>query len=306
LSIEEVVGLLERFPRLRSINLGTGENGLHPDLDDALGLFFSRGLKVGLTSNGYTVEILTDEVLRQFHDVDFSMDFPDRRGQDAFRGAGVYDRLLVGIQRCKGLGVESSLVMTLMSINWSYVEGMLLLARDLDVNLRINVYKPVWGHEFSLSYEQFWSSVEFLSGKAAWVSCSEPLVSIATGFAMDGPPCGRGSLRITPEAYAVPCVYAPSDGDFRLELASMSDDDLEVVSARFHRIPRACLQCQYVKACQGGCAARRLYTSGLDSPDPYCPLLMGQAFPKFNITRQQHSQSLELVHSGYLCTIIVR
>ena len=84
LAMDQVRAVLDRLP-VRSVNLGTGENGLHPQFRELIELLASRDLKLTMTSNGYSVAVLPDEALRVFHDVELSLDFPTREEQDAHR-----------------------------------------------------------------------------------------------------------------------------------------------------------------------------------------------------------------------------
>ena len=55
LTLAEVTGVCDALP-VRSINLGTGENGLHPDYETIVAALESRGVKLSLTSNGFTID----------------------------------------------------------------------------------------------------------------------------------------------------------------------------------------------------------------------------------------------------------
>lgn len=60
---------------MRSINLATGENGLHPHYAKVVRELAPRGVKLSLTSNGYTIERSSDETIRAFREVEVSIDF---------------------------------------------------------------------------------------------------------------------------------------------------------------------------------------------------------------------------------------
>jgi MoaA/NifB/PqqE/SkfB family radical SAM enzyme len=87
LSLEQVKAVMERLP-VRSVNLGTGENGMHPDFKAILAYLRTRSIKLTITSNGHSVAILEDNELRAFHDIEFSLDYPTQAEQDAQRGPG--------------------------------------------------------------------------------------------------------------------------------------------------------------------------------------------------------------------------
>src|SRR5437899_3001483 len=93
LDLEQVRAVLDRLP-VQSVNLGTGENGMHPRFRETLALLRSRNVKLTMTSNGLSVAVLGDDELRAFHDLEFSLDYPTREEQDAERDAGVSRRSL--------------------------------------------------------------------------------------------------------------------------------------------------------------------------------------------------------------------
>ena len=51
---------MERLP-VRSVNLGTGENGMHPDFKAILAYLRTQPVKLTITSNGHSVAVLEDE-----------------------------------------------------------------------------------------------------------------------------------------------------------------------------------------------------------------------------------------------------
>jgi len=75
LTAAEVMGVCDCLP-VRSVNLGTGENGLHPEYAAIVESLRARGIKLSVTSNGYTVERSSDETLKAFREVEVSIDFP--------------------------------------------------------------------------------------------------------------------------------------------------------------------------------------------------------------------------------------
>src|SRR5213080_5165091 len=56
LSLDQVRAVLERLP-VRSVNLGTGENGMHPDFRRILTFLKSQPVKLTITSNGHSIAI---------------------------------------------------------------------------------------------------------------------------------------------------------------------------------------------------------------------------------------------------------
>src|SRR5262245_32123081 len=87
LSLDQVKSVMERLP-VRSVNLGTGENGMHPEFKAILAYLRTQSAKLTITSNGHSVAVLEDSDLRAFHDIEFSLDYPNETEQDAQRGPG--------------------------------------------------------------------------------------------------------------------------------------------------------------------------------------------------------------------------
>src|SRR5438128_10745861 len=73
LSLDQVKSVVERLP-IRSVNLGTCENGMHPDFKAILAYLQTKPVKLTITSNGHSVAVLEDSELRAFHDIEFSLD----------------------------------------------------------------------------------------------------------------------------------------------------------------------------------------------------------------------------------------
>src|SRR5277367_5306663 len=65
LSLDQVKAVAERLP-IRSVNLGTGENGMHPDFKSILEYLRVQPVKLTITANGHCVAVLEDDELRAF------------------------------------------------------------------------------------------------------------------------------------------------------------------------------------------------------------------------------------------------
>src|SRR5437762_6559729 len=109
---------MQRLP-IRSVNLGTGENGMHPDFQRILAFLKSQPVKLTITSNGHSIAIINEQDVRAFHDVEFSLDYPTQAEQDAQRGAGNWDLVYELAERCRRLGVPVTIVAVMMKANYS-------------------------------------------------------------------------------------------------------------------------------------------------------------------------------------------
>src|SRR5437899_11354549 len=161
LTLDQVRAVMERLP-VRSVNLGTGENGMHPDFQRILTFLKSQPVKLTITSNGHSIAILNDADVRAFHDVEFSLDYPTRAEQDAQRCAGNWDLVYEQAERCRRLGVPVTIVAVMMKANYSRLAEVARVAKKFEAPLRVNVYQSVRTDAFALSYEEYWDGFRLL------------------------------------------------------------------------------------------------------------------------------------------------
>jgi len=151
LSLEQVLGVCDALP-IRSVNLGTGENGLHPRYAEIVETLRGRGVKLSLTSNGFTIDESSDETLRAFREVEVSIDFPTASAQDAFRGPGNWKRVMGAIARARRLDLTVTVLSVMMKPNYRLLPEIARVAFAAGANYRVNVYQPVQTDAFTLSY----------------------------------------------------------------------------------------------------------------------------------------------------------
>lgn len=298
LTLEDVKRVCEGIP-VKSMNLGVGENGLHPDYHAILDYLAQRGIKTSITSNGLSTEVLTDKELKRFHSVEFSLDFPTEQEHDAFRGKGNWRMVMRALERCSALGLKITVTSVMMSINYEKLPALAQVAASLGANLRVNVYQPSKTDRFTLSYDQFWNGFKRLFESTRLVATTEPVLVAVLGLdEFVGPGCGRSTVRVAPNGQVLPCTYWPKS---RLTL-----DDLERLQERIidteefqeaRMTPSACQGCP----CRGGCAGRRALVGGLYEPDPYCPFAKGD---RITIDWERAGEE-DLPKAGSACTTIV-
>jgi len=278
LELDEIRTICERL-EVSSFNMGTGESWLHPQFPQIVEYLAGQGIKMSMASNGYSLTEMPSSLLSQFHDVELSVDFSTPEGQDAFRGAGNWACVMGAIDRCHARGIEVTLLATLMNTNYDQMDELVGIAGEVGANLRVNVYQPVGQNDFMLSYEQFWEGYQRLFEAGRLLSTSEPIVNAMLGLdSLAGSPCGRQSIRFTPQRYITPCVYWPQPGLTLDHLDGLTPEGiLESEQFRCARlVPNACRDCPHVESCGGGCASRRALLGDLNRPDLYCPLVRGE------------------------------
>ncbi len=300
LSLAQVRAILARLP-VRSANLGTGENGLHPEYLEIVEVLQKAGIKVSLTSNGYSVARLPDVLLKGFHEIEFSFDHATPAGQDGFRGRGAWTMAMDSLQRAREAGVEVTILTVMMATNYLELPAIAHLARTVGANFRVNVYQAVQTERFALAYDQFWEGFQRLLAEVPLLSTTEPVLRGVLGLPAESCGCGRRTVRVTPKGKVIPCVYWPNEGEPLSRLLEVGAAILETPNfAACRCVPRACAACADVPGCGGGCAGRRALLGHTDGPDPFCPFGRGD---RIHLDYQM-APPKELVKVGSACTTV--
>jgi len=301
LDLEQVRAVLDRLP-VQSVNLGTGENGMHPQFHEMLALLRSRNVKLTMTSNGLSVAILGDDELRGFHDIEFSLDYPNREEQDAQRGPGNWDLVHEQAERCRRLGVPVTFIAVMMKTNFRRLAEVASIAGKYGAPLRVNVYQSVRTDTFALTYQEYWEAFELLLSRTDVLTVGEPLVRAMLGLPRGEGGCGSRTVRVTPRATVQPCVYWPGAGE---PLSRLLEAGAQVVATppfqAARSLPAACEPCEFRESCGGGCAGRRRLDGALDRPDRYCPIVRGER-PRLPM---RFAPGRDLPKAGSACTTIV-
>jgi radical SAM protein with 4Fe4S-binding SPASM domain len=301
LTLDQVREGKGRLP-VRSVNLGTGENGMHPDFQSILTFLRSQPVKLTITSNGHSVAILGDDDVRAFHDVEFSLDYPTEAGQDAQRGAGNWALIHEQAARCRRLGVPVTIVAVMMKANYTRLADVAKVAKQFEAPLRVNVYQSVRTDAFALSYEEYWEGFRRLFAETDVIMIGEPLVRALAGLSPLAGGCGVGTVRVTPRATTQACVYWPGVGEPLSKLLEAGEEIVHTprfVAARM--LPSACEPCEFRETCHGGCAGRRKLQGALDEPDTYCPIVRDER-PRLDI---RMAAARDLPKIGSACTTVV-
>jgi radical SAM protein with 4Fe4S-binding SPASM domain len=304
LSLEQVKSVMECLP-VRSVNLGTGENGMHPEFKTILAYLRTQPVTLTITSNGHSVAVLHDDELRAFHDIEFSLDYPTRAEQDAQRGTGNWELIHQQAERCVRLGVPVTIIAVMMKANYLRLAEVARVAKQFDAPLRVNVYQAVRSDFYALSYEEYWEGFRSLFAETDVIAIGEPLVRAMACLPPLRGGCGVSTVRVTPRATTQPCVYWPGAGEPLSDLISMGLDIRD--SAPFNQartLPDACQPCEFRDSCHGGCAGRRSLQGALLQPDCYCPIIRSER-PRLKI-RMAANRDLPKLRSSCTTVVIAR
>jgi radical SAM protein with 4Fe4S-binding SPASM domain len=301
LTLEQVRSVMESLPA-RSVNLGTGENGMHPQFHEILDYLRSLPVKLTITSNGHSTALLTDDEVRAFHDIEFSLDYPTEREQDSQRGPGNWSLIHEQAARCIRLGIPVTFIAVMMRSNYLRLAEVARVVKRYRAPLRVNVYQAVRSDVYALSYDEYWRGFRALFAETDVIAIGEPLVRAMAGLPPRSGGCGVSTVRVTPRATAQPCVYWPGAGEPLSLVLGLNSGVVETqpfVQAR--TVPETCRACIYLESCYGGCAGRRQIQNALDSPDCYCPIVRGEV-KKLDV---RMAAARELPKSESACTTIV-
>jgi radical SAM protein with 4Fe4S-binding SPASM domain len=304
LSLDQVKAVMERLP-VRSVNLGTGENGMHPDFKEILAYLRTKPVKLTITSNGHSVAVLEDNELCAFHDIEFSLDYPTQAEQDAQRGNGNWELIHQQAERCGKMHIPVTIVAVMMKANYLRLADVARVAKQFDAPLRVNVYQSVRSDIYALSYEEYWEGFRRLFAETDVIAIGEPLVRAMAGLPLLEGGCGVGTVRVTPRATTQPCVYWPGPGEPLSDLISAGVNILR--STPFEQaqtIPEVCNPCEFRESCHGGCAGRRRLQGALLQPDCYCPIIRNER-PRLEI-RMAANRDLPKLSSSCTTVVIAR
>jgi MoaA/NifB/PqqE/SkfB family radical SAM enzyme len=303
ITLKQIQILCDALP-IQSIGLGTGENILNPEFLQIISFLSEQNIKLSLASNGLSLTSLADNYLQLFNDLEVSIDFPEKNRHDNFRRSGNWDLTHQAIEKTKDLGIPTTILTTMMSVNYQEMGNMVDLARKHELNLRVSVCQSVNSNKFHLEYEQFWEGFRLLFKKGKLISCSEPVVRAALGLNNVYSPCGYKSIRINPKGEVIPCVYwegIDSSLDSIPKIEDLKEIGENILNSYYfnlaREIPSVAADCR----CQGGCASRRALSGNLNSHDEYCPWVRGDEIE----LNWQKADSKDLVRVNNNCTTIV-
>jgi radical SAM protein with 4Fe4S-binding SPASM domain len=298
LTFQDVRQVCESIP-VHSMNFGVGENGLHSEYQAILAYLGTLGIKISITSNSLSIQLLTDEMVKQFHSIEFSLDFPTEREHDAFRGQGNWRAVMAALERCANLGLTVTVTAVMMRINYDKMAALAKVAASVGANLRVNIYQPSKTDQFTLTYAQFWEGFRRLASATRLVATTEPVLAGVLGLeGFVGPACGRSTVRIAPDGRILPCTYWPQSHLTLTDLRELGEDIVQTPEFRAARQKsRTCDGCP----CRGGCTGRKALLGDPRGPDPYCPFAK-----KDNFTLDwEMAQHEDLPKVGSACTTVV-
>ncbi len=305
---------------ITDINFGTGEFFINPNAMATAQYIKEKypQVKLGLTSNGYSVIAMDKTALKNiFHDVDISVDFPNKERHNDFRRHPLaWDWANRALQICQELDMPRSVVTCVNAETTDAdIVGLLQLAKKYQTSLRVNWFRPTGRGEKDLciTAHRYWQIIQLLTKHAIFEGLSDPLLRAFLTDAKTADPCACGwtSARIQQDLTVTPCVFLKGEQWGSGHILSDSLDKIyEHKNFRAVRLrrPNICKTCQHFSTCHGGCASRAfLQAGGLNKPDAYCPLSNSEIKKIIEIVKKNIIvEDSDKVHNGYLCTLIIK
>ncbi|MBI2252969.1 MAG: radical SAM protein [Armatimonadetes bacterium] len=290
LSLEEIKKLIDHLREIGvlEISLGGGDPFLRKDLIEIISYARNKGLNVSLSATGIFVSRALAKKLSELKlkSLRISFDGSTEKSYDYFRGKGTYRKAMRGIKILREV-LECPLIIhsTIMKQNITELTSLLRIAQKLQANLwTIDFVKPLGGAknfpQIFLTQEEVAGAINFLKRLRENTSLpieipSFPYLSkskeIYRNFGCAG---GNLTCYIDPLGNVSPCSFLNSTlGGENIREKTLKEIWLN--AAGFQKMRslsgnETCLNCEFFKACRGGCRIRGLNNKNLNTIDPYC------------------------------------
>lgn len=291
LQTEEVFDLIDQLQSSGVIDFGIsgGEPLIRHDLFEIIGHAKSRGMSVGVASNGAKLPRATAQRLAdlKLNRLQISLD-GHPRAHDALRlWPGLFDRVLASIQTARSEGLRVHVCCTINHLNAHELDSFVELVANLDIQrLNFSRYVPTGrgNDELDLQDATWRTVIETTSRlKAEYSGRLDIVTHLAQQILVDdelanmpgfiGCQAGRGQGCITADGDVLPCVLLPvSVGNVRdapFETIWKSSTVIRQLQDR-SLLQGKCGSCSVRSRC-GGCRALAFAKTGsLFGQDPRC------------------------------------
>jgi len=207
---------------IRKIKITGGEPLLYPHILEFIRLAKTYFDEVSLTTNGYLLEELAQDLKESGIDrINVSLHSLNRNIYKRITGVDGLEKVLRGIKLAKKLGISIKInVLVLKGINDTEVEDFIKFARDNMIDMQFIEYEPLLG----LS-DEYHISLDFidriLEKRAIAIRIKRrhykksylvpPWIDVLHTWHSKETCMGCTRLRITPDGRAYPCIYRGSE-----------------------------------------------------------------------------------------------
>lgn len=267
--------------------------------EDILDMIPQCDSKIVLITNGTMVDSnIAIKIKEKFDEVSVSIDGPDRKTHELFRGKNSFDSAIAGVKLLKETGIESlSICTTVTTANMNKMLDMLDLAQSLNCDISFGRFIPTNQHQSYLlpsgeaysavtqriyqKYSDLYKRYSRKKTKLPSLSFDASATGAAKSMIFHKQPtrnCGAGEteISISPQGDVYPCPYLHKKG-FKLgNIVKESIEDIRTAGYVFNEKINVrdfdfCSDCYLRYICAGGCRALALNTTGsLLGHDQYC------------------------------------
>jgi radical SAM protein with 4Fe4S-binding SPASM domain len=298
LSLVEALDICEQFPALlvQEVDFTGGEPLLNPNWSRIASRLTALGINTKIITNGLAI---TPRAVAEMQDVGiagvgFSLDGVEAT-HDAIRGqAGVYRRLIAGMERVLNAGLAVTVITTITALNAQELPALLELLRALGVSRwQLQPLFPLGRGRDACDLR--FREAEFAALKPlvqAWAYRPDetgvlvtpadslgylPADEAPAGVMWHGCPAGRVSCGITSDGKVKGCLSLPDEvieGDLReRDLWDIWFDPFAFPYTRGFCVDALgpnCRGCDLGEICRGGCSAMSYGSTGAFHNDPFC------------------------------------
>ena len=302
-----------RSMRVFNVNLSGGEAMLHRRIVDMVGLVYSLGMKVTMSTNCTLADLAKVTALREagLRQVHISLDSHDPVQHDLMRGhEGSFRRMTSNLGHLRAVGIEYTLVTTLRGQTVADYEATIDKAFELGASAhKTNTLVPQ-GRGHVLEMPSFDLTRDYIAAfrrkQAEYAGRFRLLAETMFHLQMStsggpgvpqvldvGCPAGIMTCAVNERGDVMPCSFfteLTAGNAVKEGFRTIWEDSPLLSELRRRQADDTCRQCAHSPTC-GGCRARSYGIHGeLHRDDPYCSTASG-AMPE----RRERAQSITLL-----------
>ena len=257
---ERVVDDFDEIGGLRLLVTG-GEPLLYPRFQDLNESVKDRSYRAVLITNGTLIERL-DFAELNFQEIQFSVDGLEA-GHDYLRGEGTFRRVMESAEGALSAGLDVSVATVIYSRNLDQLEGLGNKLRDMGITS--------WTLEFPVPEGRMGENRELMPSPAEALPFFDMEWGLGPHESAEGYACGTHLANVEPGGRLIKCGYYRdiSGGDVGGGLRQAWRDLPKM------RLEGACVGCDELSQCGGGCRYRADLMTEEGGPDPVMCARMG-------------------------------
>jgi radical SAM protein with 4Fe4S-binding SPASM domain len=240
-----------------------GEPLLYPHFKNLNEALKDRSYRAVLITNGTLMEwVEADYTGLNFQEIQFSVDGLEA-GHDYLRGKGTYRQVMRSLGMALAAGLDVSVATVIYSHNLDQLEGLGNALRDMGVTS--------WTLEFPVPEGRMEENREFMPSPAEALPFFDMEWGLGPHESAEGYACGTHLANVEPGGRLIKCGYYRDigGGDVGGGLRQAWRDLPKM------RLEGACVECEALSRCGGGCRYRADLMAGEGGPDPVMCARMG-------------------------------